>query len=145
MTWTYTNSPSTSERDEVRFLVGDTDSSDQLVSDEEIAYALAQEGNARAAAALVAESIASIFGRKADKSVGDLKISYRGQSEHYMSIAKKLRSASTKFASPYAGGISDSDKNTVEDDSDRLRPSFERGLHDHKGVAYEDGDDICDD
>ena len=40
MTWNYSGDPSLSSRDAVRFLIGDTDPNDPLVTDEEIAYAL---------------------------------------------------------------------------------------------------------
>lgn len=145
MTWTYSGNPSASTRDEVRFLVGDTDTADQLAQDEEIAYAVAQEANARAAAARVARAIAAKFARKADKSVGDLRISYKQQYDNYIALADELtRDAAIYGAMPYAGGISESDKDSVEDDSDRVNPSFKRGMHDNPGVPT-DNDDICDD
>ena len=37
MSWEY-QGPSASDKDEVRFLIGDTDVEDQLLSDEEIQY-----------------------------------------------------------------------------------------------------------
>ena len=42
MTWTYSGDPATNARDSIRFLVGDTDTNDQLVSDEEIAWTNSQ-------------------------------------------------------------------------------------------------------
>ena len=42
MTWTYSGNPSSTERDAVRFLVGDTDTNDQLLSNEEIDYLVTQ-------------------------------------------------------------------------------------------------------
>ena len=42
MTWTYSGDPSTTSRDAVRYRSGLTDKDDQLVSDEEIAYVLAE-------------------------------------------------------------------------------------------------------
>jgi hypothetical protein len=124
--------------------VGDTDVDAPLILDEEIAYALGQEANARAAAARVARAIAAKFARKADKSVGDLKISFDQQYKHYIALAEELtRDAAIYGAIPYAGGISESDKQSVEDDTDRVNPSFKRRLHDNPGVASEDSDDIC--
>ena len=38
MAWTYSGDPSSSARDAIRFLVGDTDTNDQLVTNEEIAW-----------------------------------------------------------------------------------------------------------
>ena len=55
MTWSYNNSPATVKRDEVRFLVGDTDHDSQMVTDEEITYAINTEGSAHLAASLIAK------------------------------------------------------------------------------------------
>ena len=38
MTWTYSGDPATNARDAIRFLTGDTDTNDQLINDEEIAW-----------------------------------------------------------------------------------------------------------
>lgn len=77
MTWTYSGDPSSHDRDKVRFLVGDTDTTDQLVSDEEIAYLLTEAGDPYRAAHDACMAIAAKFTRKAQsKSVGDLSISY---------------------------------------------------------------------
>ena len=45
MTWTYTGDPNVSDRDKIRFLIGDTDTNDQLVNDEEIEWALTEAGS----------------------------------------------------------------------------------------------------
>lgn len=128
MTWTYSGNPSSSTRDEVRFLVGDTDTTDQLVSDEEIAYSVAEQPTTMLAAALVAQSIASKFARKADKSVGDLSIAYSQQAKAYQDLEKRLRETAARrgSAAPYCGGISVSDKETVDADTDRVQPIFQR-------------------
>lgn len=107
MTWTYTQNPMTVPVDEVHFLVGDTDTLDRLVQDEEIAYYLALYPKpagkpAYLAAAAVCDAIASQFARKADKSVGPLQISASQQYDHYVALAQQLRTA---FATKGAGVI----------------------------------------
>ena len=146
MTWTYTD-PSASDKDAVRFLVGDTDTTDQQVTDEEIAYALAAEGSVNQAAASIARSIAAKYARKVDKSVGDLKYSYSQRQKAYLDMADRLeKDAAISGASPYAGGISRSDKETVRDDDDRVAPRIRRGQMDNPGtLTEEDLADICDD
>lgn len=148
MTWTYSGDPSSTSRDAVRFLVGDTDSTDQQVSDEEIAWALAEEGNNELAASVIARAIAASFSRKADKQVGDLRISFKQLSENYFELSKRLEAEGNLAApTPFAGGVSKSDKETREEDDDRTEPSFRRRQHDHPGALYERGDedsDICD-
>ena len=77
MTWTYTGDPSSSERDAVRFLVADTDSTDPLISDEEITYLLSLYTEPPHASVGAARAIAAKFSREADqaRTVGDLTLS----------------------------------------------------------------------
>jgi len=133
MTWTYTGDPSANDRDEVRFLIGDTDNTDQIVLDEEIAYAIAQEANNRLAAIRIIRAVAGKYSRKVDKAVGDLKMSYGQIAKHYIDLAVHLESADDNLYAPlaYAGGISYSGKDTVKADTDRVDPSFTKGIHDN--------------
>ena len=128
MAWTYGNDPSSSTRDAVRFLVQDIDTNRQLVSDEEIAFALAEHTNTYFAAALVADSLALAKGNIATKRVGDLSITY--DPSFYGRLAKMLRrQGALRTGVPYAGGISVADKETNEADTDRVQPMFTRELH----------------
>ena len=69
MGWTYGGDPSASAKDAVRFLVGDTDSTDQLLQDGEITYLLSQYNNAPLNAAIRAcETIMAKFARMADET-----------------------------------------------------------------------------
>ena len=43
MTFTYSGTPSASQRDAIRFLLNDTDSTDVLLQDEEISYLIADK------------------------------------------------------------------------------------------------------
>jgi hypothetical protein len=133
MTWTYTGDPSANNRDEVRFLIGDTDNTDPIVQDEEIAYAVAQEANNRLAAIRIVRSLIGKYSRKVDKSVGDLKISYSQIAKNYTDLAKFLEESDDNLYAPiaYAGGISLSDKDTVRQDSDRTDPIFKKGMNDN--------------
>jgi len=132
MTWTYSGNPSLTTRDAVRFLVGDTDNVNQLVTDEEIAYALAQEGSAYIAAALIARGLAGKFSKYVDQSVGDLSISYSQRVTQYNDLAKRLEAqGSSSLGIPFAGGISQADKTTREEDTDRVPTAAKVGVHDH--------------
>lgn len=92
MAWTYTNSPATSQRDEVRFLVGDTVSTEQLVSDEEIAYAIVQNSNIKEAASIIAEAIAMKFATmKTSVKIGPIAEEYGNRAEFYAKRAKELK------------------------------------------------------
>lgn len=108
MTWTYSGNPASSEKDAVRFLIGDTDTSDQLLSDAEINYVIVESGGSRYQAAHdAAYAIAGKFSRMAQsKSVGDLSISYADRARAYFELANELlelgarREVPTPWASP---------------------------------------------
>lgn len=80
MTFTYSGNPGASALDEVRFLIQDTDTNEQLLSNEEITYLLSAYDNDAFGAAIAA--ITSLIAQAArvqeeSKSVGDLSLSIR--------------------------------------------------------------------
>lgn len=143
MTWTYSGDPSASDRDKVRFLVGDTQTADQLVTDEEIAWLLSEASGVYPAAVMACESIAAQFARLADTQVDDGRVSLSQRAKGYRDLAATLRSrVAVSSVSLFAGGISISDKQTAESDTDRVPPIFTRDMHvvSHDG-ALAIGDD----
>lgn len=129
MTWTY-NTALTANKDKVRFLVGDTDQTDQLVQDEEIAFTLTSEGNVFSAAALVAETLSGKFSNAVDKSIGDLKLKLGQRSERFAELAKSLRRrVSLNVGFTTAGAESRSSKDVDEADFDLVGPFFTRDMH----------------
>lgn len=137
MTWTYSGDPAASDLDAVRWLVGDTNSSDQLVQDEEIAYALANYGGPVHAAAVVCEQISGQFSREAvSKKVGSLSINFGAKAKEYANRCKQLRRLiATDLTEIFAGGLSISEKETLASDTDAVQPSFAKGQDDHPGVS----------
>jgi len=78
MTWSYSGNPSSSTLDEVRFLIQDTDTTDQLLSNEEINYlidAYADDAYSAAVASVVALIAKASRAAEESKSVGDLSLS----------------------------------------------------------------------
>jgi hypothetical protein len=134
--WTYSGDPSESTLDEVRFLIQDTDPDDKQISDEEIEYLIAENGGALQAAIAAAIVISAQYARAIDKAVGDLRISYSQRSKQYRDLADFLGSDGAPI--PYAGGISVSDKQIDEDDTDRVSPAFVKGMHDRDGPRDRD-------
>lgn len=135
MTFTYASTDLSTDLAKIRRALGDVDSSEALLSDEEINSASSQTGSIQDAAALSAEWIAATFARKADKSVGPLSISLSQKYDHYMDLAARLRATSSMSTLPFAGGISISRKDAVDSDTDRVKPSFELGLLDSEMVS----------
>lgn len=95
MTWTYVG-PATSDRDKVRFLIQDVETTRQLMSDEEINWLISEWGDVYEAAANAADALAAKFTGKADysKSVGDLSLNetFSSQSAGFKELAKNIRS-----------------------------------------------------
>lgn len=138
MTWTYGSDPAANDRDAVRFLLGDTDTLDQQVNDAEVSWALTQAAGQRGAAAILAEALAAKYARLTSQGIGDASINYAQRQQHYSALATRLRAdEALRGAVPYLGGMSVSDKETSENDEDRVRPAFRRGLHDNS--ADQDG------
>ena len=130
--WTYSGDPAASARDLVRHLVGDTDTTDQQVTDEEIAWAVGAYATTYLAASATARAIAARYARKADKSVGDLSLSYSQLQRHYAELAADLDAKGNVSAGmPYAGGIGIADRDAQEADDDRVQPAFKIGVHDN--------------
>jgi hypothetical protein len=92
MAWTYSGDPSTSDKDKVRFLVGDTDTDDQLLNDAEINYCISQAGGSIYQSAHdAAYAVAGKFSRMAtSKSVGDMSLSYSDRAKAYFDLANEL-------------------------------------------------------
>lgn len=129
MTWSY-DVALTQEKDQVRWLVGDTTISDQLVADEEIEWALDQEGGVFAAAALVAETLSNQFARVVDKQVGDLKIKTADRVKNYSQLADRLRRRVLLNTSGLVMSAQ-SRAEKLEDvlDTDMVPPFFTREMH----------------
>lgn len=129
--WSYSGDPSSSNKDAVRFIVSDTNVNDQLVSDEEIAWAITTYGTNALAAARIARSLAFKYASDTEKSIGDLKIKLSDRFKHYEALAQKLEDDATKGVDLrpnfFVGGTSIDDKIAREQDADRPSPDFYRG------------------
>ena len=93
MAWTYGGDPAANSRDTVRFLLGDTDTNDQLVSDTEVAFAIAQTDSTHAAAAQLAEHLAAKYSRLPDEVTGQQGQKASQLAIAFAALAKRLRSS----------------------------------------------------
>lgn len=88
-------------------------------------------------AAASARAIAAGFASSVTKRAGDVSINASDKYKHYMGLAAQLDRQATMLGldgtGVYAGGISQSDKTTRENDSDRATPYFTRTTHDDSG------------
>jgi len=128
MAWTYTNDPANVALDRVRFMIGDIDADDPQITDEELNWLISDEGSEISAAIAAVRNLIAQYARLVDKSVDGLSISYSQRRDNLKELMAtlKARQASRK-AVPFAGGISQSQKDDVKDNSDRVKPRFRRG------------------
>lgn len=137
MAWTYTGDPAHSDRDRVRFLIGDTDTNDQLLNDAEIDWILTEAGDSIYQAAHDAcHTIASKFARLAtSKSVGDLSLSYQDRAQAFYALADRLmhlasrRDVPTPWASP-----KNMQTSSERDELGMQGHEFYTGVHDNKRI-----------
>lgn len=133
MTFSYTAGSGT-DRDRIRFRIGDTDPLkpvQERLEDAEIDDALVTEGGWLAAAAVCAYSLAGKFATKAtSKRMGQASLEWK-KFEYLTALATSLRASVSFAAIPFAGGISKALKNTNAQDTDSVVPSFTKGMLDN--------------
>ena len=136
MAWSYDptdlNTTTASGRlNTVRLLVGDTDTTDQQVQNEEVTFSLSENGNnVYYSGAWIARAIASKYSRKVNTELsGALKADYSDLVTHYNSLADNLEyQGKTSGASVgvLAGGITKSTVEAIRQDTNRIEGSFRR-------------------
>ena len=115
----------------VRLLLGDTDSNDQQVQNEEIAFALAQNNNnVYYAGAWCARIVAAKYSRKVTTSIDNaISADYSDLAKQYNKLAESLEYQGKKSGAVVgikAGGITKSGVDAIRADTNRITPSFRR-------------------
>jgi hypothetical protein len=133
MTWTYAGDPSASTLAALRFLIGDTITGDQQLSDEEITFVSTSYTDNNLAAAELCEAIAAKYARQVDTTNGDLRLGAEKRFQHYTDLAQKYRKKGNKLALMWSGGRLISEKQTAAQNTTLVQPSFSRGMDDFPG------------
>ena len=115
----------------VRLLIGDTETLDQQVQNEEITFGLSENGdNIYYAGAWIARAIASKYSRKVNTSLdGALKADYSDLAKQYKVLADDLEyqgKTSGAVIGVLAGGITKSGIEAVRANTNRIEGSFRR-------------------
>lgn len=136
MSWSYdpTNldtATSAGRLNSVRLLVGDTDTNDQQVQNEEITFSLSETGdNIYSAAAWIARTIASFYSRRVDTQLdGALQANYSDLAEQYYKLAEDLEyrgKTNGAVLGVAAGGLTISDIQAVRANTNRVEGAFRR-------------------
>lgn len=130
MTWTY-DPTMASDRDKVRFRLGDTVAAAALLQDEEINVLLADAGSVTNATIAGADALAMRFASLAQSMTDDIgqSVNYGNRAARYRDLANRLRATASRLALPFAGGISQGGKDATAANTDRVFPAFTRTLH----------------
>jgi hypothetical protein len=139
MTWTYGGDPSANLRDEVRWRAGLTDPNDQLVSDEEIGFALVSvDDDPVEAAALACEHVAKIFSRRAEaEQLGRRREEYGDRAAKFQQRAHDIRvEGGSDAAGVNAPQIYVSERESALTDLTRVPTAFRKGMMRNRGDYY---------
>lgn len=123
MSWTYSGNPGTSDLDTVRFLLGDTETNDPLLQDEEITYLLTSKGSTNAATQQACLVLMAKAAREVDYTIGPEKVEAGKRLEAYRSIMKELK----------ASALSSNAVPSWDDATVYREPIFDIGMHDSPG------------
>jgi len=125
----------TTDRDKVRFLIGDTVSAEAHYQDDEITYLLTTWGNVFSAAIAAAEILAGRYAHRSNysRSVGDLSISeqFGSAAIEFRNLADRLRRQRDLLSPPTPVINAQSIKNTGDKVVSTYSSDFYTGLHDN--------------
>lgn len=134
-TWTYGGEPATVPRDHVRELIGDNDINHKLISDNEIANALALFKNVFFAAAQLCRELGLKFARKvpishegASEQWGVLAENYRKFADDYEKQGQAFAESVGTSGAPQAAALTISGLADINADTDRRLPVFSLGV-----------------
>lgn len=124
--------------DLVRLMVGDTDESNQLFTDDQITALTASYSSPSLAAAAVADGLAAKYSRSVTFSVSGLTIQNSQKSANYRLLAQRLRANAILTDDGGLGasvlGVSKSDMETNDENLDRTPSRFKVGMSDYPGT-----------
>lgn len=110
----------------VRLHIGDV-TEPFLLEDIEIAFALEQTSNTFSAAAICARALAARYARRVDGKFETIESKDSQIARNYELLARQLDQQAKTWGGlglPVAGGISTADAETVNADTDRVKPFF---------------------
>lgn len=137
MTWTYDDSDlvtttAAGRLNVVRLTIGDTDTNDQLLQNEEIQYFLGEASDDPTGAAIFSvEAILALFTRQVSVTQGPVSWGADKRIENYRLLGDRLKSKATKNAAWFAGGLTKSGKLALDQDADAVQPAFRIGQDDY--------------
>lgn len=141
MTFSYDETALDVELNKIRLYIGDMDSDNPLLQDEEIASVQADVAGFRATVAACCRLICAQLARKVDYKLSLLSEKASELYKRYKALAERYEAMSS-VSYPWSGAIFVADKEAVEDDTSLVKPKFRKGLHEHPGAVDENDDNL---
>lgn len=134
MTWTYDGTDLSTDLAKVRRNIGDTNTNDQGLTDEEINSFLSDGLSVDAASLRSAQALYAKWVRDVDRSNLGMSASRSQKLQHLKDLIDGyLKPRVNRRATPFLGGVSQDSKNSLEEDSDFIQPRIRRGQFDNDG------------
>lgn len=115
---------------QVRLLIGDTDTTDQVLTDEQIQYFLDTFGSAQNAAPEAAASAANVLAMRAtSETTGGMSVDFTRRAELFRLRAIDLRTRRGSVGPAFTGGISQADLDSSKTDTSLPPRAFTVDLH----------------
>ena len=141
--WSYIGSPYTGLQ-KVRAMIGDTNPDDQIIADHEINAVLDVYTNEVKAAAYICRNLSAQFAVEGDVTVGKYKFENLKKAEYFKKLSESFFKESTGSATPFLvagpsfGGISKSNKEANDANTDNVDPKFYRNQFADPDIEIED-------
>lgn len=143
MSFSYSGDPATSTKDAIRFLVGDTDSTEWFITNEEIEWLVVQWENKNSVywtASMVAEAIAAKFSREVTTNSDSQTVNTSELQQKYLDLAVRLRAQHQTLLS--GGSVDVGGINAGEQPDPTVLPlAFGTGMHDFAEAGQQDQGD----
>lgn len=91
MAWTYSGDPNSSDRDMVRFLIADTDTDDQKLSDAEIDAFLGTNDTVQYAALVCVKYLVTKYARECDYKIGPESVTASQRYKQYRQLYAEMK------------------------------------------------------
>ncbi|MFH1738822.1 MAG: hypothetical protein ABIH23_07420 [bacterium] len=133
MTFTWDATEVTTDLAKVRSKIGDTNSADQFLTDEQIEEELSENGDSVPHAIVSCiKLILAILARKPDRSGARFSSTRSQLFQHYKDMLASMEASLASSAGPSWSEHTESDADDMEDDDDFVQPSFKVGRDDNK-------------
>lgn len=130
MSFSYDLADLGTEFNRLRLEIGDTDSDEFYLDDEEIMIIQSEKTSFYRRAAACCELICAKLAKEVKFKIGHFSEDAHNIYEHYKELAAKFTSyGSVNY--PWISSISVSEKEMYEDDTSLVQPNFKLGLHDN--------------